>query len=188
MDTWKDDLVLEKGSWCIEMLESDFPQKIFVRISEHGTFFVEHQSVDFQKPSFWRLWNGSQLEFSIFGCSIWRRKGCKASFGWVFGIQLGLRQRAVLTTRFTTFSPSDGTPKYLKFQLTAVPQTPKWRFLKINWLMFHEKRTMLGNPNEIFFRKSDSKISIHHDPFSRTPKRVWFLLKCYNFGRVMTFW
>ena len=45
----------------------------------------------------------SQLILAILGCVIWRRKGCTAPFGWVFGVQLGLRQtQALINTYFIT--------------------------------------------------------------------------------------
>ena len=51
----------------------------------------------------------------------------------------------------TTFSSSDGTPRYRKNQLTAVPQTSFGRILKMNWLMSHRDRSTNWNLEEWFF-------------------------------------
>ena len=184
-----------------------------------GTTLVEHQSVNVPNYAKLRRWNASQLVLGHFRCSIWRRKGCNASFGWVFGFQLDSLEKNLTSLpgfTFTEFSDTEGTCFFSR-KPSLTPKTqpndalqPFRRQMEhpnienSNWLPFHRRQNegfwkstdWCSTKNvpcseirtKIFCGKSDSKISIHHDPFSRTPRRVWFLLNCYNFGWVMTFW
>ena len=73
-------------------------------ISHVEHYELEHQSVGQKRLYILHSWNAVSTKMALFGCSIWRWKTCKASFGWVFGFQLDLLEKNLFTLLGFTFS------------------------------------------------------------------------------------
>ena len=57
--------------------------------------------------------------------------------------------------RGTPFTPSDGTPRFAKNQLTGVPQRLFWAIFAVNWLVFHHSCSRTSH----FLKKLPAKFS-----------------------------